>query len=174
MTGSTTAVNAGTYKATAVLDKNYKWSDQSEGNKVISWTLQKAKQNLAVKTAKRKNTAMHPCRKKQHRSRFGASGVTYKITKTPAKASKYISVDKNGKVTLKKKAPAGTYVTTVSKAGNANYEDVKTAVTITVEKAGQKITAKNSAKKVKIFCGKKKETALYWKSFLLLFLLRLA
>ena len=155
LTGSTTAVNAGTYKATAVLDKNYKWSDQSEGNKVISWTIQKAKQNLSVKTAVKKYRYAS-LRKKAASFKIGASGVTYKITKTPAKASKYISVNKNGKVTLKKKAPAGTYVITVSKAGNINYEDAKTAVTITVKKAGQKITAKNSAKKVKVSAVKKK------------------
>ena len=155
LTGSTTAVNAGTYKATAVLDKNYKWSDQSEGNKVISWTIQKAKQNLSVKTAVKKYSYAS-LQKKAASFKIGASGVTYKITKTPAKASKYISVNKNGKVTLKKKAPAGTYVITVSKAGNTNYEDAKTAVTITVKKAGQKITAKNSAKKVKVSAVKKK------------------
>ena len=155
LTGSTTEVNAGTYKATAVLDKNYKWSDQSEGNKEVSWTIQKAKQNLSVKTAAKKYSYAS-LQKKAASFKIGASGVTYKITKTPAKASKYISVDKKGKVTLKKKAPAGTYVITVSKAGNANYEDAKTAVTITVEKAGQKITAKNSAKKVKVSAVKKK------------------
>ena len=155
LTGSTTAVNAGTYKATAVLDKNYKWSDQSEGNKVISWTIQKAKQNLSVKTAVKKYSYAS-LQKKAASFKIGASGVTYKITKTPAKASKYISVNKNGKVTLKKKAPAGTYVITVSKAGNINYEDAKTAVTIIVKKAGQKITAKNSAKKVKVSAVKKK------------------
>ena len=155
LTGSTTAVNAGTYKATAVLDKNYKWSDQSEGNKEVFWTIQKAKQNLSVKTAVKKYSYAS-LQKKAASFKIGASGVSYKITKTPAKASKYISVDKKGKVTLKKKAPAGTYVITVSKAGNANYEDAKTAVTITVEKAGQKITAKNSAKKVKVSAVKKK------------------
>ena len=155
LTGSTTAVNAGTYKATAVLDKNYKWSDQSEGNKEVSWTIQKAKQNLSVKTAAKKYSYAS-LQKKAASFKIGASGVSYKITKTPAKASKYIRVDKNGKVTLKKKAPAGNYVITVTKAGNANYEDAKTAVTITVEKAGQKITAKNSAKKVKVSAVKKK------------------
>ena len=66
------------------------------------------------------------------------------MVKAPSKAFKYITVDKKGKVTVKKGAKIGTYVVRVSAAGNSNYKAAAKDVTVKVTKLTQKITAKVS------------------------------
>lgn len=60
--------------------------------------------------------------------------VTYKVSKYPSGAKKYISVSKKGKITLKKGAKAGTYQVTVTAAGNGTYAPLAKTVTVKVKK----------------------------------------
>lgn len=65
----------------------------------------------------------------------GDGVLTYKVSKyTKKKLKKYISVSKTGKVTLKKKAPAGTYKVTVLVSETDRYEGTFKTVTIKVKK----------------------------------------
>lgn len=85
-----------------------------------------------------------------------AGTVTYKVTKTPSKAAKYISVSNAGKVTLKKGAKAGTYTIQVLASETAGYKAASSEVTIKVEKNKQTIKTKFTSKKVKASTLKKK------------------
>lgn len=59
--------------------------------------------------------------------------LSYKVTSTPKKAAKYISVSSKGKLTLKKKAPKGTYVVTVTAKEAKGYAKATKKITIKVK-----------------------------------------
>lgn len=59
--------------------------------------------------------------------------VTYSISKTAKKLQKYIKVNKNGKVTLKKGAKKGTYKITVKVAGYKKYAPKTKTIKIKVK-----------------------------------------
>lgn len=59
--------------------------------------------------------------------------LTYKVIKTPKKGKKYIKVSGAGKVTLKKKAPKGTYQIQVSVAENEAFTKAEKIVSIKVK-----------------------------------------
>ncbi len=59
--------------------------------------------------------------------------LTYKVSKTPKKGKKYIKVSSSGKVTLKKKAPKGTYKIKVSVKENNSYTKAEKTVSIKVK-----------------------------------------
>lgn len=144
----------GTYAAVATLDKNYAWSDGSTGAANVSWRIDKAAQKVNVKVAS-KSYKVTTVKKKAQSFTIGASAsgkgkITYKVTGTPSKsAAKYLTVDKNGKVTVKKRAPAGTYTITVSAAATDTYKAADAKVTVKVMKVSQKVTAKVSSKTIK-------------------------
>lgn len=65
---------------------------------------------------------------------FGHGAVTYKVTKYPAKAKKYIKVDRKGKVTLKKGAKKGIYkIKITAKAVGNEYEKATKTITFKVK-----------------------------------------
>lgn len=142
----------GTYTATATLDKNYAWTDGSNAAEDISWSINKAEQNLNINTVS-KSYKVSAVKKKAQTFTISAAGkgkITYKVTGTPSKkAAKYLTVNKNGKVTVKKGAPAGTYTITVSAAATDSYRAAASTVTVKVKKASQKVTAKVSSKTIK-------------------------
>ena len=59
--------------------------------------------------------------------------LQYKITKYPKRAKKYISVNKKGQVTIKKKAKKGTYVVTITSPETKKYTKNSKKVSIRVK-----------------------------------------
>lgn len=123
---------AGTYTITvsAAETANYQVASKEVTVKVNK-TSQKVSAKVSSKTIKSKQIA-----KKNYAFTIGAKGkgkLTYKVTSTPKNGTKYISVNKNGKVTVKKKAPKGTYKITVTAAGNATYAKATKTITVKVK-----------------------------------------
>lgn len=123
---------AGTYTITvsAAETANYQAASKEVTVKVNK-TSQKVSAKVSSKTIKSKQIA-----KKNYAFTIGAKGkgkLTYKVTSTPKNGTKYISVNKNGKVTVKKKAPKGTYKITVTAAGNATYAKATKTITVKVK-----------------------------------------
>ena len=158
LAGTYTAKNVGSYKAKVLLAEGYEWSDGTTDPLTLTWSINKAGQTVKTKVTT-KNYTFTSLKKKAASFTIGASGqgtISYKVVKAPSKASKYITVGKKGKVTVKKGAKIGTYVVRVSAAGDDNYNAGSKDVTIKVNKLTQKITAKVSKKTVKASSVKKK------------------
>lgn len=158
LAGTYTAKNVGSYKAKVLLAEGYEWSDGTTDPLTLTWSINKAGQTVKTKVTT-KNYTFTSLKKKAASFTIGASGqgtISYKVVKAPSKASKYITVDKKGKVTVKKGAKIGTYVVRVSAAGNSNYKAATKDVTVKVTKLTQKITAKVSGKTYKAASLKKK------------------
>ena len=49
------------------------------------------------------------------------AGLAYRVTSVPENGWRFISVSKKGKVTVKKNAPKGTYLITVTAKENKDY-----------------------------------------------------
>ena len=159
-------VNAGTATITITGIGNYKDSitktftikaAQNNGGQ-NNGTPKKADQNINVKVGS-KTYKYKNIQKKAANFTIGASAagsVSYKVTATPKKGGKYISVNSKGKVTLKKKAPAGTYQITVFATATADKNAASRIVTVNVAKSKQTLTAKVSKKTVKATALKKK------------------
>ena len=150
----TNNVNLGTATITITGIGNYKDTITK------TFTIAKAAQTIKVKVASKsyKYTSMQ---KKAASFKIGASAsgkVTYKVTSYPKNGKKYITVSKAGKVTMKKKAPAGTYQITVSAAETTDKAAAAKTVTVKVTKDKQKITAKTSTKTYKAKSLAKKKT----------------
>ena len=64
---------------------------------------------------------------------LGKAKLTYKVTKYPKKAKKCMTVTKNGKVTLKKKAKKGTYKIRITAAKTSQYQKAVKYVTVKVK-----------------------------------------
>lgn len=158
LAGTYTAKNVGSYKAKVLLAEGYEWSDGTTDPLTLTWSINKAGQTVKTKVTT-KNYTFTSLKKKAASFMIGAFGqgtISYKVVKASSKASKYITVDKKGKVTVKKGAKIGTYVVRVSAAGNSNYKAATKDVTVKVTKLTQKITAKVSKKNVKASSIKKK------------------
>ena len=158
LAGTYTAKNVGSYKAKVLLAEGYEWSDGTTDPLTLTWSINKAGQTVKTKVTT-KNYTFTSLKKKAAAFTIGASGqgtISYKVVKAPSKASKYITVDKKGKVTVKKGAKIGTYVVRVSAAGNSNYKAATKDVTVKVTKLTQKISAKVSGKTYKAASLKKK------------------
>lgn len=158
LAGTYTAKNVGSYKAKVLLAEGYEWSDGTTDPLTLTWSIAKAGQAVKTKVTTKSYT-FTSLKKKAASFTIGASGqgtISYKVVKAPSKASKYITVDKKGKVTVKKGAKIGSYVVRVSAAGNSNYKAAAKDVTVKVTKLTQKITAKVSGKTYKAASLKKK------------------
>ena len=156
LSGTATAVNAGTYRVTATLSSGYAWSNGSTAPVTLTWSIAKAGQNVSVAVTAKSYTLKN-MKKKAASFTIGAQGaVSYRVSRTPAGGAKYITVDKNGKVMLKKKAPGGVYEITVTAAGNANLNEASRVVTINVKKNKQTVTAKKKSVTYKVKDLKKK------------------
>lgn len=158
LAGTYTAKNVGSYKTKVLLAEGYEWSDGTTDPLTLTWSIDKAGQAVKTKVTTKSYT-FTSLKKKAASFTIGASGqgtISYKVVKAPSKASKYITVNKKGKVTVKKGAKIGTYVVRVSAAGNSNYKAAAKDVTVKVTKLTQKITAKVSGKTYKAASLKKK------------------
>ena len=127
--GKVTAKKAGSAYITvsAAANKNYK-----AANARIKVTVEKASQTIKVKTAV-KNYKKSSLKKKAQSFKIGASAqgkITYAVS---GKSKKYISVDKTGKVTVKKNTAKGSYSVKVSTKGNSNYKAATKTIQIRVK-----------------------------------------
>ena len=138
--------DTGTYAVKVTFRGNYK------GSKSLSYRIDWAEQNITVKTSSKTYTYTTVKAKAQTFS-IGASAKTalsYKSSNT-----KYVTVDKNGKVTMKKGTPGGTYTVTVTAAQNKNYNKASKTVVIKISQAAQSIKTKVSSKTYKYAAVKK-------------------
>lgn len=146
LTGMTSAVNAGTYTAWAVLNDGYLWPDGTNRTLTLTWSIAKADQWISTAVNIR-NYKMSALKKKAYS--FNISGraqgaVYYSVVKAPSGGWKYITVDKNGKVTMKKKAPGGVYQVKVSTGATVNFNGSERVIQINVNKNKQNISAKKA------------------------------
>lgn len=140
--------DTGTYAVKVTFRGNYK------GSKSLSYRIDWAEQNITVKTSSKTYTYTTVKTKAQTFS-IGASAKTalsYKSSNT-----KYVTVDKNGKVTVKKGTPGGTYTVTVTAAQNKNYDKASKTVVIKISQAAQSIKTKVSSKTYKYTAVKKRK-----------------
>ena len=136
--------NAGTYNVKVNFKGNYK------GSKSLSYRITPATQKMTVKTSAK--TYSYTTAKAQTFS-IGASAktpVSYKSSNT-----KYVTVDKKGKVTVKKGSPWGTYTVTATAAKNKNYSGAAKTITIKINPLTQSVKAKVSSKTYKYAAVKK-------------------
>lgn len=129
--------DAGTYNVTIT------GIGQFEGTTTASFTIKgtaTAKQNKVTAKAAKTTVKRATVKKKAQtvkltvtKAKKNKGKVTYSISKTAKKLQKYIKVNKNGKVTLKKGAKKGTYKITVSVAGYKKFAPKTTTVKIKVK-----------------------------------------
>lgn len=146
LTGTTSAVNAGTYTAWAVPNDGYLWPDGTNRTLTLTWSIAKADQWISTSVNTR-NYNMSALKKKAYSCNINgrAQGqVYYRVVKAPSGGWKYITVDKNGKVTMKKKAPGGVYQVKVSTGATANFNGSERVIQINVNKNKQNISAKKA------------------------------
>ena len=140
--------DVGEYTVKVTFKGNYK------GSKSLSYRIHPISQNITVKTSSKTYTYTTVKTKAQTFS-IGASAKTalsYKSSNT-----KYVTVDKNGKVTVKKGTPGGTYTVTVTAAQNKNYNKASKTVVIKISQAAQSIKTKVSSKTYKYTAVKKRK-----------------
>ena len=141
LSGTTDAIDAGSYQATATLEEGYEWDDGTDDPKTINWTIEKATVNVTAPTGK---TFTY-----NGKARTGvASGANYTLSGT-AKATK-----------------AGSYTAKATLKTNANctykWTDGTTAakaIKWTINKAAN--TLKISAKTATVKYSKVKKKAQY-------------
>lgn len=120
--------DAGSYKVTIKGIGAYK-----SGTFNKTYKINKASNKVTAKASK---TTVKYSKKKATTVTVKANGQgkkTYSTSSTPKNLRKYISVSKNGKVTLKKGAKKGTYKVTVKCAGNKNYKSGTKTITIRIK-----------------------------------------
>lgn len=132
--------NAGTYAVKVIFKGNYK------GNKSLSYKILPASQTITVKVSTR-TYSYSAVKAKAQTFTVGAlakTALSYKSSNT-----KYVTVDKNGKVTIKKGTPGGTYKITVTAAKSTNYYAASKDVIIKINPVSQTIKTKVSSKTYK-------------------------
>lgn len=114
--------NAGT--ATVTLEFKGKYDAEIEEE----FTIAKASQSISAKVSSKSYKKATVAKKAQSFS-IGASAKTSLTYKS---SSKYVAVTSNGKVTVKKGAPKGTYKVMVSAKKSANYNSATKTLTVKV------------------------------------------
>ncbi len=117
-------------KTTATTEKTTEVSATTE-----SQTTKKTPKITCIKSAKIKAKDLRKrSRKISLKAKTTSDGkLQYKITKYPKRAKKYISVNKKGQVTIKKKAKKGTYVVTITSPETKKYKKISKKVSIRVK-----------------------------------------
>lgn len=117
-------------KTTATTEKTTEVSGTTE-----SQTTKKTPKITCIKSAKIKAKDLKKrSRKISLKAKTTSDGkLQYKITKYPKRAKKYISVNKKGQVTIKKKAKKGTYVVTITSPETKKYTKNSKKVSIRVK-----------------------------------------
>lgn len=100
-----------------------------KSSKLKTQTIKTAK----IKTYKAKNLKRKKVTFNLKARSLGKAKLTYKVAGYPKKAKKYITVTKNGKVTLKKKAKKGTYKIQITAQKTSQYQKAVKYVTVKVK-----------------------------------------
>ena len=114
------SANAGTYKILVPGTDQY-----------VTYTSSKAKGNSVKSAVSYKKYSYKKLRKRSYSFRIGASAVKSGSVLSYKSSSKYVTVNKYGKVTVKKRAKKGTYKVAVT-ATNGNYTTVVKYITVRV------------------------------------------
>jgi hypothetical protein len=117
-------INAGTYKVTINCSGNY------TGTLTKSFKIVKASQTVTTATAAKTYT-VKALAKKAASFQIGAKAKT--TCTYVSSNNKYVTVTSDGKVTVKKGTPKGTYKVTITAAASANYKKATKIIKITVK-----------------------------------------
>lgn len=149
VTGTTSATKVGKYTATVTLnDKtNTTWADGSTADLKLTWEITKPSNTITVK-----NVTKTASTKTQTVKLGGKAKESAKLTYQSD--SKYVKVDKKGKVTIAKNF-VGKATIMVTASATKTYQETTKKVTVTVNPAKVKLTG------VKNYKGKKLKA--YWK-----------
>ena len=149
VSGTTSATKVGKYTVTVTLnDKtNTTWADGSTADLKLTWEITKPSNTITVKNVTKTASTKAQTVKLGAKAKENAK-LSYKSD------SKYVKVDKKGKVTIAKNFVGKATITITSKA-TKNYKATTKKVTVTVNPAGTKLTS------VKNYKGKKLKA--YWK-----------
>lgn len=149
VSGTTSATKAGKYTVTVTLnDKtNTTWADGSTDDLKLTWEITKPSNPITVKNVTKTASTKTQTVKLGGKAKESAK-LTYKSD------SKYVKVDKKGKVTIAKNF-VGKATITVTASATKTYQETTKKVTVTVNPAKVKLTG------VKNYKGKKLKA--YWK-----------
>lgn len=149
VSGTTSATKVGKYTVKVTLnDKtNTTWADGSTADLKLTWEITKPANTITVKNVTKTASTKTQTVKLGAKAKESAK-LTYKSD------SKYVKVDKKGKVTIAKNF-VGKATITVTAATTKTYKATTKQVTVTVNPAGVKLTSVKNDK------GKKLKA--YWK-----------
>lgn len=149
ISGTTSSTAVGKYTVTVTLnDKtNTTWADGSTAELKLTWEITKPSNTITVKNVTKTASTKTQTVKLGGKAKESAK-LTYKSD------SKYVKVDKKGKVTIAKNF-VGKATITVTASATKTYQETVKKVTVTVNPAGVKLTG------VKNYKGKKLKA--YWK-----------
>lgn len=149
VSGTTSATKVGKYTVTVTLnDKtNTTWADGSTADLKLTWEITKPSNTITVKNVTKTASTKAQTVKLGAKAKESAK-LTYKSD------SKYVKVDKKGKVTIAKNF-VGKATITVTASATKTYQETTKKVTVTVNPAKVKLTG------VKNYKGKKLKA--YWK-----------
>ena len=149
VSGTTSATKAGKYTVTVKLnDKvNTTWADGTTDDLKLTWEITKPSNTITVKNVTKTASTKTQTVKLGGKAKESAK-LIYKSD------SKYVKVDKKGKVTIAKNF-VGKATITVTASATKTYQETVKKVTVTVNPAGVKLTG------VKNYKGKKLKA--YWK-----------
>lgn len=150
ISGTTSATKVGKYTVKVALnDKhNTTWADGSTDDLTLTWKITQAKNTITVKNVT-KTTSTKTQTVKLGATVKGGAKLSYRSN------SKYVKVDKNGKLTISKNF-VGKATITITSASTSSYEKASKTVTVTVNPAGVKLTSvtNKSGKKMKVYWKK--------------------
>ena len=149
VSGTTSATKAGEYTVAVTLnDKtNTTWADGSTADLKLTWEITKPSNTITVKNITKTTSTKAQTTKLAAKAKESAK-LTYKSD------SKYVKVDKKGKVTIAKNF-VGKATITVTASATKTYKATTKKVTVTVNPAKVKLTS------VKNYKGKRLKA--YWK-----------
>ena len=149
VSGTTSATKVGKYTVTVTLnDKtNTTWADGSTADLKLTWEITKPSNTITVKNVTKTASTKTQTVKLGGKAKESAK-LTYKSD------SKYVKVDKKGKVTIAKNF-VGKATITVTASATKTYQETVKKVTVTINPAKVKLTG------VKNYKGRKLKA--YWK-----------
>ena len=152
VSGTTSATKVGKYTVTVTLnDKtNTTWADGSTADLKLTWEITKPANPITVKNVTKTASTKTQTVKLGAKAKENAK-LTYKSD------SKYVKVDKKGKVTIAKNFVGKATITITSKA-TKKYKATTKKVTVTVNPAGTKLTSVKNYKGKKLKASWKKNT----------------
>ena len=152
VSGTTSATKVGKYTVTVTLkDKtNTTWADGSTADLKLTWEITKPSNTITVKNVTKTTSTKAQTVKLGAKAKENAK-LSYKSD------SKYVKVDKNGKVTIAKNF-VGKATITVTASATKTYQETTKKVTVTVNPAKVKLTGVKNYKGKKLKASWKKNT----------------